>query len=235
MTLPDFRGASAADAIAALEGLGWARLATGDWSWVLASPDGTQAARVSPWDAAYRMHAELCQRVSNRYLQRVDAILPLGTVGDVVLMERLFPAPEAESAPFCAALAVTGDSGWKAPDGVDVRRYDGDAELDALRGCLRGLVAAGEQLPFWGGLDVRPGNVMMDKAGRLKLVDPVFVAGRKIVAAIEARDRDALAGLPPGALAAFFTIPVFADGPGALGEACAEMGLLVASSPPVWR
>lgn len=226
MKLPDFRGASAADATRALEDLSWTQLATGDWSWVLASPDGTQAARVSPWDAAYRMHAELCQRARNRYLQRVDAVLPLGEVGHVVVMERLHPAPEDRAGPFCAALAVSGDSGWTAPEGLDLRLYDDDPELDALRAHLRGLVAAGERLPFWGGLDVRPGNVMMGEGGGLKLVDPVFVAGRKIVAAIEARDRDALARLPPGALAAFFTIPVFTDGPGALGDACAEMELL---------
>jgi hypothetical protein len=54
----------------------------------------------------------------------------------------------------------------------------------------------------------------------------VFVAGPKIIAAIEARDAAALARLPPGALAAFFTIPPFKDGGGALADAAAEMGLL---------
>jgi hypothetical protein len=44
LTPPDFRGLSAAATIEALEGLGWTRIATGDWSWVLASPDGDQAA-----------------------------------------------------------------------------------------------------------------------------------------------------------------------------------------------
>jgi hypothetical protein len=67
---------------------------------------------------------------------------------------------------------------------------------------------------------------MADASGRLKLVDPVFVAGPKSIAAIEARDRPALARLPPGALAAFFTIPPFTDGGGALREAAAQTGLL---------
>ena len=228
MSLPDFRGLGAAGAIETLEGLGWTRSATGDWSWVLISPDGAQAARVSPWDAAYRLHAELCQSSRNPYLQRVDAILRLRAVGHVVLMERLYPAPEDIAAPFCAALAVTGDSGWQSPDGLDTSRYDDDPELDDLRQHLRQLNERGLSLPFWGGLDVRPGNVMADAEGGLKLIDPVFVAGRKIVEAIVAKDADALARLPPGALAAFLTIPVFDAGAAPLRTACAEMGLLEA-------
>ncbi|HZZ89318.1 MAG TPA: hypothetical protein VFE13_13395 [Caulobacteraceae bacterium] len=207
--------------------MGWTRLATGDWSWVLASPDGAQAARVSPWDAAYRLHADLCQRTRNRYLQRIDDILPLGEVGHVVLMERLLPASETASAAFCAALAVSGDSGWQAPEGRDLGPFANDPQLDILREHLRAVVAAGESLPFWGGPDVRPGNVMADAAGNLKLIDPVFVAGRKIVAAIVERDREALERLPPGALAAFLKIPVFDDGAAPLRGACVEMGLLV--------
>jgi len=193
---------------------------------VLASPDGAQAARISPWDAAYRMHAELCQRTRNRYLQRVDAILPLGGVGHLVVMERLFPAPEAASGPFCAALVVSGDSGWRAPEGLDLSPFENDVELDALRGHVRGLAAAGAGLPFWGGLDVRPANVMADAHGGLKLIDPVFVAGRRIVEAIIGKDREALDRLPPGALAAFLTIPVFDDGAAPLRAACVGMGLL---------
>jgi hypothetical protein len=218
---------TAAEAIAALEALGWTRLATGDWSWVLASPDGMQAARVSPWDAAYRMHAEFCRDAPSPYLQRIDAILPLGALGHVVVMERLHPATEDRAAAFCAALALSGDSDWHPPDGVDVSAFQTEPAVRRLRECLLALAERGAQLPFWGGFDVRPGNVMADASGQLKLIDPIFVAGRKIVDAIVARDRAALARLPAGALAAFFTIPVFeADGGGALREAAAQMELL---------
>ena len=194
---------TAAEAIRALEAEGWRQVATGDWSWVLVSPDGALAARVSPWDAAYRMHAELCQRVANPYLQRVDAILPLGALGHVVVMERLWPAPEDRAAAFCAALKPAGDSGWQAPEGADAAEFAADAAVAALRTHVLDMVRRGESLPFWGGMDVRTGNVMADAAGQLKLVDPVFVAGRKIAEAIASRDREALLALPAGAVAAF--------------------------------
>jgi len=194
---------------------------------LLVSPDGAQAARVSPWDAAYRMHAELCRDAPNRFLQRVDAILPLGAVGHVVVMERLFPAAEDAAIRLCAALGLRGDSGWRPPDGLALGGLDRDPDIAALRERLAAAAADGAaRLPFWGGYDIRPANVMADAAGALKLVDPFFVAGPKIIAAIVARDRAALARLPEGALAAFLTIPPFENGAEALREAAAEMGLL---------
>jgi hypothetical protein len=194
---------------------------------VLASPAGDQAARVSPWDAAYQLHAERCLGASNPYLPRIDAIRPVGALGRLVLMQRLHPAPEAAAAMLCAALVTAGDSGWRAPEGVDVGALADDLDVAALRRHILALNDEGARtLPFWGGLDVRPGNVMADATGQLKLVDPVFVRGPKIIAAIKARDRAALARLPPGALAAFFTIPPFVGGAGELGEAVAQMGLL---------
>ena len=194
---------------------------------MLASPDGKRAARVSPWDAAYRLHAERCLGARNPYLPRIDAIAPVGALGHVVMMERLHPAPEDAAAALCAALVTAGDSGWPAPEGLDVSAMAGDPDVAALRRHVRALDDEGARtLPFWGGLDVRPGNVMADAGGQLKLIDPVFVAGRKIIAAIEARDRAALARLPPGALAAFFTIPPLQDGGGPLREAVAQMGLI---------
>jgi hypothetical protein len=226
MALPDFSALTAAQAIAALERLGWTPSATGDWSWVLISPDGAQAARVTPWDDAYRMHAELCVRTPGPHLQRVDAILPLGSLGHVVVMERLWPAPDAVAAAFCAALDVAGDSGWRPPEGVDGGAYAGDPAVASLRARVLALAAQCTPMPFWGGLDVRPGNVMVDAAGTPKLIDPAFVAGRKIVEAIANRDREQLLRLPDGAVAAFLTIPVFSEGPGPLIEAAREMGFL---------
>jgi hypothetical protein len=182
---------------------------------------------VTPWDAAYLLHAELCRSAPNRYLQRVDAILPLGALGHVVVMERLYLPPEDAAARLCAAIGLRGDTGWKPPDGLDLGGLSADPHIVALRSRLSAAADQGAAtLPFWGGYDIRPGNVMADAAGALKLVDPFFVAGPKIVAAIVARDRAALHRLPEGALAAFFTIPPFASGAGELGEAAAEMGLL---------
>src|SRR5262249_38079182 len=99
---------------------GWTHLAKGDWSWVLLAPDETRVARVSPWDAAYLLHAERCLRHPIRHVQRIDAILPLGLLGHVVVMERLWPAPEDRAAALCGALGLTGgSSGWRAPAGLE--------------------------------------------------------------------------------------------------------------------
>jgi hypothetical protein len=227
LTLPNFADLAAAEAICALEALGWTRIAAGDWSWVLASADESQAARLSPWGDAYLLHARRCEAVQISFLPRVDAILPLGALGHVIVMERLLPAPESRAAAFCSALAVASDSGWQAPAGCDTSEFDGDSEIAILRDHLLRLAEEGEAtLPFWGGLDVRPDNVMADARGRLKLVDPVFVSGPKIIAALEARDQKALAQLPAGAIAAFFSIPAFEAGPGSLAAAAIEMGLI---------
>ena len=227
LPLPDFASLTAGQGIAALEAKGWTQLSAGDWSWVLLSPGETQVARVSPWDAAYRLHAELCRRRPIRYVQRVDAILPLGAVGHVVVMERLWPAPDAEAAAFCVALGVESDSGWRPSESTETSAFDHDPALNDLRAHLRELERLGAALPFWGGFDTRPGNVMRDGDGVLKLVDPAFVSGPKIIAAIEGRDRSSLSKLPPGAVAAFFNIPPFKPGGGdELRVAAAEMGLL---------
>ncbi|HEY5072700.1 MAG TPA: hypothetical protein VII63_11810 [Caulobacteraceae bacterium] len=193
---------------------------------MLASPDGERVARVSPWDAAYRLHAELCRHSNNPYLQRVDAILPLGVCGHVVVMERLFSAREDRAAAFCVALGLANDVDWAPPANCDASAFAGQ-DLAALRTLIGTLAAEGAaSVPFWGGLDVRPGNVMADAAGQLKLVDPVFVAGRKIAAAILARDRQKLARLPPGALEAFLTIPACVGRAEDLRTVLIDLGLI---------
>lgn len=227
--LPRFHtNQSAAEARASLETEGWTLVGTGDWSWAYASPDGQTVARVTPWDLAYRLHAETCLVRPNGYLQRIDRMDPLKDNGHVVFMERLWPADEARAAAFCVAIGLGNQSGYvdeAPPEAVAV--FDGDEDLAALRQIVsqaRDVGAA--SLPFWGGLDIRPGNVMADAAGGLKLIDPLFVAGKEIVAAILAGERDRLARIPPGSLAAFLTIPVFTDGAPGLRQALIDMELI---------
>jgi hypothetical protein len=216
---------SAADARAALEPAGWSLVGTGDWSWVYASPEGGSVARVTPWDRAYRLHAETCLRHRNRYLQRIERIDELRDGGHVVFMERLWPADEARAAAFCAAIGLGNES--EDAVAAPTADFDGDEDLAELRrivGEERDFGAA--NFPFWGGLDIRPGNVMADAQGQLKLIDPLFVAGKQIVAAILAGERERLAAIPRGSLAAFLTIPVFTDGAPGLRRALVEMDLI---------
>jgi hypothetical protein len=219
---------SAADARAALEAGGWTLVGKGDWSWAYASPDGAIVARVTPWDRAYRLHAETCLAHTNRYLQRIDRIDDLKDGGHVVFMERLWPADEAKAAAFCVAVGLGNHSGYDlkaAPDAVE--KYEDDADLAVLREIVRQAAGYGAaNLPFWGGSDIRPGNVMAEAAGGLKLIDPLFVAGKAIVAAILAGERGRLAAIPRGSLAAFLTIPVFEDGAPGLRRALIEMDLI---------
>ena len=70
--LPDLpRAATADEARAILSAAGWCELGTGDWAWVLASPDDSLAARVTPFDPAFRLFAEAClEGPPNRFLVR---------------------------------------------------------------------------------------------------------------------------------------------------------------------
>ncbi len=204
--------ATAAEARALLEAAGWRQVGVGDWSWVLADPSGALAARVTPFDPAYRLHAQAClDGPPNRWLPRVEAILPLRREGYVVVMERLWPAEERRADAFCGALGIRNDSGY-APPG-DLPFPEADDDLSALRTRIQAVIDEGaRRFKLWGGSDIRPGNVMMDAKGRLKLVDPVFVRGLGIVEAVRDGRRDLLADFSREALEDFMTIPPFQPG-----------------------
>ncbi|HEV2362604.1 MAG TPA: hypothetical protein VGS12_00220 [Caulobacteraceae bacterium] len=193
--------ATAAEARATLIGAGWRLIGVGDWSWVFASPDGASACRVTPIDPAHRMFAEAClSRPANRWLPAIERLLPLRRAGYMVFMERLFPADPEAAAAFCAVIAGETKMGR-------------DADMAGVRALISELGEAGaRRFRLWGGADVRPGNVMADAQGWLKLVDPLYVSGREVVAAIEAGAVEALAGFAPGELEDFLTIPVFPEG-----------------------
>ena len=72
---------------------------------------------------------------------------------------------------------------------ADVAAFDGDADLEALRRIVSDAHDFGAaNIPFWGGLDIRPGNVMADASGQLKLIDPLFVGEARTILAADPMD-----------------------------------------------
>lgn len=234
--------ATAADAREHLQDCGWRLLGTGDWSWVFVAPDETTVARVAPWDPAYRLHVNNClKHAGHPHLPHMLAAMPLTGEGYVVVMERLWPCDEILAREFCSALGITNDSGYDiAPRrrarnaATDVRPPEpaiaASEVLASLREIINALLAQGAAtLPFWGGSDIRPGNLMCDRAGTIKVIDPIFVQGKAILTAIQGGDREALRVISPDNLRAFLTIPVFAPGADAVAL-WQQLELLLAQS-----
>jgi hypothetical protein len=211
--LPDLSANIAADeARHAFERDGWQLIGTGDWSWVFADPSNARAARITPFDPAYRMFVEFCRAgPPNAFLPHIESMLPLARDGYVVVMARLFPASEEAAHRFCRALGIANDSGYALPQGAAMADAKGD--IAALRERLRALLLQGaRRFALWGGSDIRPGNILVDGAGQLKLIDPVFVRGKAIVEAIASGNREALRDFSRSQLEDFLTIPVFKPG-----------------------
>ncbi len=202
------------DALASFEAAAWRQVARGDWARVLASPDRRRVARVVPFDPGWRLHLRAClDHPTNPYLPRIHWHTDLASGGLVAVMDRLEEAPEGEAIELCGALGDTEFLGRTTTDTERVafaRRLAADETLPELRAILDGILTEGRRtLPFFGGLDVRPGNVMRDRAGQLQLIDPCFVDGRKLIAGIF-EDAEAVASTyPPAHLRAFLEIPVF--------------------------
>jgi hypothetical protein len=204
--------ASANEACRAFERAGWHLLATGDWSWVFADPSQAQAVRITPFDPAYRMFVDFCRAgPANPFLPQIESVLSLQHEGYVVAMARLFPADDRAAQSFCRALGIANESGYAPPQGASLA--DPDGNIADLRERLTSLLAAGAQrFTLWGGSDIRPGNILVDGVGQLKLIDPVFVRGKAIVEAITTGKREALRDFSRQQLEDFLTIPVFAPG-----------------------
>jgi hypothetical protein len=201
---------TAQQAEALLEQAGWRQVGAGDWSRVLADPSDAWAARITPFDPAYRPYADAClSGPPLRWLPNMTMVIPLRREGYVVVMERLWPAKQDAAAAFCAALGIGCDSSQEANSTEPFDVAD-DVDLTSLRAFMRELLAEGaRRFQLWGGSDIRPGNVMVDDHGQLKLVDPMFLRGQAIVEALRDGRRDRLSDFPRCQLEDFLAIPFF--------------------------
>ena len=103
-------------------------------------------------------------------------------------MERLEPANEEAASRLCCLLGATKHL-ESAPSADERRAWEAerraDPALTVFFDLLRATAAEGtRRLGWFGGLDVRPGNVLQDRNGQLKLVDPYFVAGKDLIPAM---------------------------------------------------
>ena len=209
---------SAAEACALFVEARWRQVGAGDWSWAFADPSDAWAARVTPFDPGYRMFARDCLGgPASRWLPKVVDVLPLIRDAYVVVMERLWPAEESAASALCAALGIANETGARPPTAGPAVDAD-EPDLVALRPRIRRLLADGRsRYARWAVSDIREGNVMADREGRLKLVDPLGVGGSKIVEALRSERADLLrADFTLGQVEDFLTIPYF--GPGREGE-----------------
>ncbi|MDN3238341.1 hypothetical protein [Glycomyces tritici] len=160
---------------------GWNVCGVGDWATVWRSPDGELAARVCPFEPAYAVFVRLCRMLAgNPLLPRIELDAPLEGGGRLTVMECLVPADKDQAA------AV-----W--------RRWDaeGDDPIAAVRAEAERLSAeAAAAIPYWGGLDRNPGNVMATPAGEPRLVDLFYADGLVIYTELLADPATVLARFP---------------------------------------
>jgi hypothetical protein len=207
-------GSTADEARAILSAAGWRTVGSGDWAWVLASPDDNVVARVTPFDPAFRLFADSSlTKPSNPYLVRVDELLPLRRQGYVVVMERLHRADEYRALRLAAALTNDPEAA-PAPSAHTEPDFAADPDVVDLRRRISELVVEGERrFGLWGGADIKPSNILQTTDGQLRITDPVFIRGVDIFEAIRDARADRLSDFSRADLQDFLSIPVFPPGP----------------------
>ncbi|THV41468.1 hypothetical protein [Glycomyces buryatensis] len=163
---------------------GWSVCGVGDWATAWRSPEGFQVARVSPFELAYGVFVDLCRDLDGHaLLPRIDFDAPLRGGGRVTVMEFLRPAEEPE----VAAVTERWEAG-AADDPVGAVRLEAERLSDKAESVI----------PYWGGVDLNPGNIMVDLSGQVKLVDLFFSAGHLIFSGLTQNPTEFAARIPAG-------------------------------------
>ena len=191
------RRADHRDVERALLAAAWTPCGAGDWAIALRSPDGTSAARISPFDPTGPYSAALYREAAHtRQVPELFAHRRLNGGGDLQVLEWLRPVPEDEAIAFHRAIAV------RAPEVADlvdvVHRVHGRAR---------------RELPWCGPVDDNPTNVMRARDGRLVVIDLFYADGPNLYATA-ATDPELVVALIPEADRRFMTeIPMTFSGP----------------------
>ncbi|MQM24439.1 hypothetical protein [Glycomyces albidus] len=170
MEFEEFAGLDHRGAAGRLLAAGWNVCGIGDWAFVWRSPDGRLVARVCAFEPGYGVFVELCRALpGHSMLPRIRFDAELAGGGRLTVMEALRPASAEERESVLAR--------WEAAapdDPVSAVRAEAE-RLDA---------EAAQRIPFWGGLDRNPGNVMRRSDGGLVLVDLFYANGLEIYRAL---------------------------------------------------
>jgi hypothetical protein len=189
---PDHR-----DAEHALLAAGWTPCGAGDWAIALRSPDGTAAARISPFDPTGPYSAALYREAAHtRQVPELFVHRRLTGGGDFQIMEWLHPVPEHEAVAFHQAIIT------RAPEVADL--------VDAVR---RIHERARRELPWCGPLDDNPSNVMRAADGRLVVADLFYADGPNLYATAATNPDLVVARIPEGERRFMTEIPLAASGP----------------------
>jgi hypothetical protein len=192
---------------------GWAPCGAGDWATALRSPDGTAAARISPFDPTGPYAAALYREAAHtRQVPELFAYRRLAGGGDLQLLEWLRPVPVDEADAFQRAIAVRSA---EVADLVDV--------------VLRIHERARRELPWCGPLDHNPSNVMRAGDGRLVVVDLYYADGPNLYATAAADPDLVVARIPEDQRRFMTEIPLAASGPWRPGEQAAIRAGLAAA------
>jgi hypothetical protein len=191
------RHADHRDAEQSLSAAGWTSCGAGDWAIALRSPDGTAAARISPFDPTGPYSAALYREAAHtRQVPELFTHRRLAGGGDLQVMEWLRPVPEDEALTFHRAIAM------RAPHVAEL--------VDVVH---RVHERARRALPWCGPLDNNPANVMRTADGRLVVTDLFYADGPNLYATAAA-DPDRIVALIPAAERRFMTeIPLASSGP----------------------
>jgi hypothetical protein len=176
---------------------GWTPCGVGDWATALRSPDGTAAARISPFDPTGPYTAALYRQAGHtRQVPELFAHRRLAGGGDLQVLEFMRPVAEDEAFAFHQAIAL------RAPEVADL--------VDVVR---RVHERARRELPWCGPLDHNPANVMRAADGRLVVADLFYADGLNLYATA-ATNPDLVVAKIPEAERRFMTeIPLAASGP----------------------
>ena len=186
-----------ADAERLLTALGWTRCGVGDWAVVLASPAGSLAARISPFDPVAPYTAELFRRAAaTRQVPALHAYVELDGGAVCTVMERLHPVEPEVGTVFFAAL---------------------EAREPHLLGLVEALdlvyARAHSELPWCGPLDPNPSNVMCRADGELVLTDPFYADGPNLYGSLHTDPSRVARTIPPERRRHMFELPLAESGP----------------------